>query len=225
VEIELRSKIDKSWVKMINAGTSTTRPPNSSDYDAANTSRTWGIRIVKTTTGQIQVYFGAFMGINFSGATSSWSTWMALADSYDRWRIRIGQDSVNEAIPKVRAEYSNADGAAQNVAINFSTVAEDTHGCVTIGAGVWKFTCRYPGIYLVNLAVNSTNQHSYELRKNGSSLSPVKYIAANPSAASSNLSFGSRSIRLAVGDYIDVRDTTGANVASANAAIEIIGPM
>jgi hypothetical protein len=143
--------------------------------------------------------------------------------STTKWRVRkVSNGNMAETPPVVRADYYSADAAAVNVAINFSTKAEDTHSAVTTGAGVWKFTAPIAGMYSVKVNIQATSVNLYELRKGGATTTPIQSIIAYNSGAGTGQAVGTTDIRLLAGEYIDVRDITAANLVYATSRIQIV---
>jgi len=180
-----------------------------------------GIERSGPSSTQVKVRFGIYpypTGATYGSAGSSWVN----ASGY-KWRVRkVSNGNMAETPPVVRADYYSADAAAVNVAINFSTKAEDTHSAVTTGAGVWKFTAPIAGMYSVKVNIQATSVNLYELRKGGATTTPIQSIIAYNSGAGVGQAVGTTDIRLLAGEYIDVRDITAANLVYATSRIQIV---
>ena len=168
----------------------------------------------------VTVFFGTYAYASgvYGAAGGAWSGYTA-----HRWRVVKRSGGSNAAVPPVvRAEYYNADAAAINVAINFSTKSEDTHNAVTIGAGTWKFTAPVSGVYMVFVQIQATSTHLYEIRKGGAAVTPIALFPAVNMGAVAGMAIGSKTVRLNAGEYIDVRDITGSNLSYASSSIQIV---
>lgn len=96
--------------------------------------------------------------------------------------------------------------------IDFDTKAYDTHGAVTVGAS-WKFTAPAPGLYRVSsysqLASFADGTTAVlDVYKNNAANTTIGRAYVSTGAANAGPS-GAACIKLAVGDYIDVRLTNG----------------
>jgi hypothetical protein len=102
----------------------------------------------------------------------------------------------------VFARYSGTtQSLTANTQVNFDTKEADTFGSVTTG-GSWKFTAPVSGYYTVNFSIYTTTSVSnfIHLWKNGSDQGYINY-----DGASRNGFYGTRTIQLNAGDYIDIR--------------------
>jgi len=186
---------------------------------AARYGITWNYYSADTSGKSILVMFGNGGPAN----TSTYGLAGGVAWTGIKWRVRkVSNGNMAEVPPVVRADYYSADAAAVNVAINFSTKAEDTHSAVTTGAGVWKFTAPIAGMYSVKVNIQATSVNLYELRKGGATTTPIQSIIAYNSGAGTGQAVGTTDIRLVAGDYIDVRDITAANLVYATSRIQIV---
>lgn len=222
--ILMRSKVDGVWVNANIASVpsldiSNFTTPYTETATPANNKRS-ALSVAFVNSGQIRLHMAASVLAVPNGSASSFKTWaqvVAAADGYDRIVIKIAKRNISELPATVSAVYSNSDAAAINVPINFSTVQEDTHKAVTVGAGVWKFTAPFAGVYSVITNGSPTAGHLIEVRKNGASQTPRNLVLIG--TGGDNL--GSTTIRLQQNDYIDIRDVTGTAVASVNSVIRI----
>jgi len=112
----------------------------------------------------------------------------------------------------IRAEYSNSDAATINTPINWSTLVEDTDSCVTTGTGTWKFTAPKAGVYQITALCIVSSGHIVTLYKNGSA-----FKQGSDGSSSGRVQLVT-TVRLAVNDTIDVRDTTGTASSSPTAS-------
>jgi hypothetical protein len=113
------------------------------------------------------------------------------------------------------ASYLTASvGVTANQPTNWATVDEDAYACVTTGSG-WKFTCPVGGggVYSIDMNGVSSTAMSFYVYKNNASYRVFFSMNASIYYA------GSRKIRLAPGDYIDIR--TDTNGTLTNSAIQI----
>jgi len=136
-----------------------------------------------------------------------------------KWRVRkVSNGNMAEVPPVVRAEYGNQSTGGATVPLNYATKLEDTHSCVTIGAS-WKFTAPIGGVYLVTATVRSstTSYGRIALYKNGVLTS---YVGNTPNI-SGQIGIQTVTIRLAVGDYIDVRALDWGLTTSADDKITV----
>jgi hypothetical protein len=100
---------------------------------------------------------------------------------------------------------------------NFDSKEYDTHNAVTTGSN-WKYTCQVAGLYRVTFFINgaaSVNPASFNIYKNGN---PYKTIAYSPNPASNTVD-GAAPVRLAVGDYIDLRVGISSTAATGGASL------
>jgi len=193
-------------------------------YSTQNTY-TYGIGLLKKVgTNDVQISFGTYSGVSSGvGYGVAGFAWSGANTAGVKWRVRkVSNGNMAETPPVVRADYYSADAAAVNVAINFSTKAEDTHSAVTTGATVWKFTAPIAGMYSVKVNIQATSVNLYELRKGGATTTPIQSIIAYNSGAGTGQAVGTTDIRLLAGEYIDVRDITAANLVYATSRIQIV---
>lgn len=217
-------------------------------YSQDGVAGAYGPLITATSTSTTVVMFGATVAnsnhliqVNGSSAMSStanaslsfmvpiagWSSTVLMSNDTD---TRV-----------VAARYTYASG--QNVTngstdiLNFATLDFDTHNAVTTGAS-WKFTAPVPGIYrvsadIVSDANTNTAPVTLDLYKNGSLYSDITRGAKAGTTSCAYQLTGSTSIKLAAGDYIDIRLENGsggtlavlANVRNSWVAIErLSGP-
>ncbi len=116
----------------------------------------------------------------------------------------------------VAARYYVSSGASTTSSnpINFDTKDFDTHGSVTTGAGVWKFTAQIAGIYQVTPGTYAgATTHGIFLYKNGSLYSQLgNATASTTSSGRSDLIF------LNSGDYIQIFPSVTITPAAASPA-------
>jgi len=112
------------------------------------------------------------------------------------------------------ASYYMSAGTATpgaNAQINFDAKITDTHGAVTAGAGVWKFTAPLSGIYRLSSTAfyASGGARAYlQLWKNGVAWQYLGVIGPNPNDAP----VLATEIPLNAGDYIDVRTVSSVGL-------------
>lgn len=133
--------------------------------------------------------------------------------------FRISGPVTIAATDRIAATYivNTSTATTANTQINFNQVVEDTHGAVTVGAGVWNFKAPAPGTYTVIGSTISTTNFNTKLYKNGSF---VYYIGSNAGGINAgNFSFN---IPLLTGDTIDIRPSATATMSgSANGETNI----
>lgn len=103
-----------------------------------------------------------------------------------------------------------------NQPINFDTVVEDVYGAVTTGAS-WKFTCPAgkAGVYLISgLVYAGSSTADIYVYKNG-----VQGNIAGLTTSGTVRAPISQTVRLAVGDYIDLRPNGSVNGSASNIQI------
>lgn len=95
--------------------------------------------------------------------------------------------------------------------INFDTKLIDTHGAVTVGAGVWKFIAPVSGNYPISVTTScSASSPDIEIYKNGS---PYAYILTAVSGG--NNYTGSTIVPMVAGDFIDARPASTATLVGS----------
>jgi hypothetical protein len=131
----------------------------------------------------------------------------------------IGQETSNISIAllngtpstsgTVVASYGITTGAvvSAGIQLNYDTKFVDTNNAVTTGAGAWKFTAPVAGNYILGGTDYNSSGSPGELDvyKNGS-----VYAAIGSPNTSTPITFGPIIIPMNVGDYIDVRNTSGS---------------
>lgn len=141
---------------------------------------------------------------------------------------KLSGPSQIQASETVAASYwlSASFNTSTTIPINFDSKEFDTHGAVTTSATAWKFTAPISGIYSITTKFYSLSGQ-YALYKNGTIYKNLGVTASSVSIRG----FGSTSVKLLAGEYIDVRGdslltvTGGALSASdvANIAITRTG--
>jgi hypothetical protein len=126
---------------------------------------------------------------------------------------RVSGPSAIASTETVAARYdtTGTGNFANATIVNYDNKVYDTHGAVTTGAS-WKFTAPVSGIYTVtaSFASSSTAETAgdiigLQLYKNGSADNYVATQYIQATATSRRNANGSTDIRLAAGDYIDIR--------------------
>jgi hypothetical protein len=216
--LEFRSVVDGSWndINILEVPSLFCRIGSSFRPGGADPSLHMrrGISLAKVAANKIRVYFMASLigATNYTASASyadrTWANIIAAADGFDRWRVRIDRGhSQSEIPPLVFAKYYKpaADAITVDQPINFSTVKEDTHGCVTTGAA-WKFTAKYPGVYTVKAVLrNDAASITHSIYKGGVLL---ENLAAFGAAAYVPVS---TDVRLLAGEYIDLRSSDSSS--------------
>lgn len=196
-EIELQVAGAGPWIPLKGAGGVdwSYQMQNGASYGIGIYSQGADATMLKVRFGQYAFSNGLFGAAGASWA--SYSTW--------RWRVRrVSNGNMAEVSPNVRAEYSNQTSGSVGP-MTYATKVEDTHNAVTTGAA-WKFTAPYPGVYKGNggFVTNSTVNDHIVLYKNGV---PYRYLGMTGGLSGFRLAYAF-SIRLAAGDYIDIRTLT-----------------
>jgi hypothetical protein len=126
---------------------------------------------------------------------------------------RISGPSQIAASETVAARYSVTTGALTTggTPINFETKEYDSHGAVTTGAGVWKFTAPISGLYRASATLYLNGSAAIAFYKNGTIHSGVGNIT---SAATLS---GSATIPLNAGDTIDFRASSSGTPQNTGA--------
>lgn len=121
----------------------------------------------------------------------------------------MASESVN-ARYKTAAAQSITNGGTEAI-VDFGTKDFDSHGAVTVGAS-WKFTAPMPGVYRVSAAYLydteawvAGNLYTLSIYKNGSIFTTVSRAGVEASTTDYRGTNGATSIKLAAGDYIDIR--------------------
>lgn len=115
---------------------------------------------------------------------------------------KISGSTTIAANNNVSAKYyaSISASTAINTPINYDFKEYDSHGCVTTGVGVWRFTAPIQGVYDVLGAHSSGGNPNLKIWKNGST---YHFLAGMPSA--SVVTSFNTSMYLNANDYIDIR--------------------
>ena len=124
------------------------------------------------------------------------------------WITRIAGPNQIAATELIAASYyMSASGTYSTTApINFDTKEYDSHGSLVTTGVSWKFTAIAAGLYSVGGSIDLTSGASVILYKNGSAYKRVGYDIGSTDASY----YGT--VRLAVGDYIDIRPSASVTV-------------
>jgi hypothetical protein len=163
-----------------------------------------------SVTGTVYAKAGDILGVDSISSGSSLSYSASLSNSDFSYDLCQGPQAI-AASEKITAIYKTSAGQALGagvVLIDFGTLEEDSHNCVTTGAA-WKFTAKTNRIYKVSGALRiDTAGRRVDLYKNGSYYRTL----FEPSGASETVSFHT-GLRLNSGDYIDIRAQSGSAAA------------
>lgn len=225
--LEVRSKIDGAWVPIYLAEVPSlfaTLARITFGYDAT-AFYACGASVARITSGKYRVYFmprvsgGANYTFGGGGALRTWSSITAAVDGFDRWRVRkIANGNMAEVPTTVRAEYYNQTTTSAASPLNYSTKTEDTHNAVTTGAS-WKFIAPFSGVYLITTVVTSSTTSSGRIACYKNNVLK-DYIGAT-GYTSGAITVSTATIRLNIGDYIDIRSVDYGITANVNNTISI----
>jgi len=173
------------------AGTSTSLVYFSSGDATAQASQL----VANATNINVLLSSSTSVSISFSVPISGWGASTQMSDSAD---TRV-----------VAAIYNLVSGGntAIGVPVNFDTKIADTHGAVTTGAGVWKFTAPVSGFYQINVTgiLASSGSGNLQVYKNGTANIQISNVGT------AIYGDGSTVVELKAGEYIDLRpDGNGA---------------
>lgn len=239
-ELQVRSKIDGSWVRARSAiipslflwsGLENTIYYDVSGSTPGNNSII-GIGISNTTANQLRVYFsadfrtvnGAWIATTVTGR--SWANVTSAADGYDRWRIVIkNPNAAIEVSPKVivRASRSTGQSLTANVTdLSFDVKTIDTNSSF----GTTTFTAPVTGYYQIFIGSIVVNTASVNIQPYIGGTLVTGVILASSSSWSGGSSYGSGSslVFLNTGNTLTLRGDSSITI-SANFQLNIIGPM
>lgn len=225
IEVEVRSKADGVWVPFVGAvveSLGTILTPGLITVTSGGTEYAYiaGMGVSRLSSAKLRVRFGAIAGVSradrgwsagASGtADTTWAQVASAADGFDRWRVRkVSNGNMAEQPPAVFADatLSTAPAVAKDVAIPFNVANSDTHGGLTVGTGA-RYTCKVPGLYSVKCFMYQAGVANalVHLWKNG-----VKYRVMLDTTSYTG-DYGDVDLRLATGDYVDVRPDPGVTV-------------
>jgi hypothetical protein len=142
-----------------------------------------------------------------------------------KWRVvkRSGL-AAGEVPPTVYASYNSATTStlANATIIQWDTKLEDTHNAVTTGAG-WKFTAPISGLYEVKCMVESVsgswvagNYIIFRAYINGNAKQGFGTSECANTGSSTVIAYGSRVVRLAAGEYLQVKAFTALTTTMYN---------
>jgi len=125
--------------------------------------------------------------------------------------VRISGPNQIAASETIAASYyMSASGTYSTTApINFDTKEYDSHGSLVTTGASWKFTAIAAGLYSVGGTIDLTSGTSVILYKNGSAYKRVGYDIGSTDASY----YGT--VRLAAGDYIDIRPSGSVTVSGS----------
>ncbi|HNC40287.1 MAG TPA: hypothetical protein PK522_00730 [Nitrosomonas sp.] len=182
--------------------------------------------VAVTTTGNVTPFVAdTFLNANDTFSLRSNASCTLNAVATDHWIniTRSPSSSVISATETVAASYYASANQTTAAQINFDTKEYDTHGAVTTGAGAWKFSAPYSGLYSINVTGYSTSNTNVSIFKNGSNYKYLFYTVP-----SENGRTGSAQVRLSAGEYVDIRPSAsvqingGAQNAVVTSRIEIL---
>jgi hypothetical protein len=171
--------------------------------------------VIYSTTARTSVPSRILARLKVNEATAG--TWATNASEI-ALSTRFLQDSEITCSFQTAAAQSIANGAAP--IIDFATKDWDSHNAVTTGAS-WKFTAPAAGVFTVNANVQfgsgawtSGQFHQLFLYKNGSfeKYIAINYISSTATYVPSGMT-GSADVKLAKGDYVDIRISHGEAAA------------
>lgn len=134
---------------------------------------------------------------------------------------RLSESSAPSASETVAARYTttNAQAVIKGTLVNFESQVFDSHGAVTTGPA-WRFTAPMSGIYEVRASfltagTTSAQYFYYTIGKNGidQNITIAWHIKESNVEARQNAN-GSALIKLAFGDYIDIRATASRTITT-----------
>jgi hypothetical protein len=139
---------------------------------------------------------------------------------------RLSGPSVIASSEKINARYtstSTASVGASPVQIDFDTKTFDSHGAVTTGAS-WKFTSPRASKYRVSAGADGSlvafqigrESIVLEMFKNGVAYSVLSFQSGQSTATVNPHCFGSDTIDLLAGEYLDVRVNRYSGMSSWN---------
>lgn len=225
---QFRSKVDGSWVSAIDAGVPSLFVPSFGGPLTYTASATYlrSVFTAKVTAGVVRVFFPS----TIIGSTAweagvptgiYWSQIIAAADGYDNWRIRIGQASVSEQVPKLQATYTATNVADGSYFGSTASVIEDTH---SVGFNVSnEWVVPFPGIYTLSLNItdNSSGSRVFcQILQNGTQL-VYDYVA--PITGYGNARSSGITQRFKKGDLLKFQRGISGTPNTARMTITMIG--
>lgn len=143
-------------------------------------------------------------------------TWDTLPESCRWFLYRLSGPSQIAASERIFADYYVSSNYACNSdeAINFDTMIEDSHGCVTTGgSNAWKFTSPQNRRYLISVSLEmSPATASVHLWKNGADYMHLAVDSAGGAVATISL-------RLLAGEYISVNPNDAETITGGASPI------
>lgn len=193
----------------------------------ASTDGPWSTFIDGSTTDRVFIAasFSAGSAFNKENGSALGSNGETFSYSFivpiSGWSSNVQMSSDTDT--RVVAAEAHASGAISWTATggaNFDVVDYDTHGAITTGANAWKYTAPVPGIYSVKIQTFAASTGAFvAVYKNGTI---HKYITNFVIVVGGYLATGAVDVKLAAGDYIDVRLDGGTLTGSTSATGNVL---
>ena len=227
--LEVRSKVDGTWHNVEQAFVPSLfchlKGQTHTDPGSASSGRIAGASVAKVTSQIHRVFFFvSCVGTTDLAASSTpiaraWSAIIAAADGFDRWRVRKVSNGNMAEIPPVvfaRCDDDTVYTTAVGTILRFDNKREDTHNAVTTGAS-WKFTAPISGLYNINVVSHFGSNTTCSIYIGVVKFRPI----IEQMLTTSGYAIGGAVIRLAAGQYIDIRPTTTSGNNNQSRFIEI----
>ena len=226
MKLELRSKVDGSWIDSSLAYVPSLFAMVSFQFMAFDSSVATfkGVNISRVAENKVRVQFfsecAGKASVVSGGIVSnkSWAQIVAAADGYDRWRVRkISNGNMAEVPPLIHLETGDNAAAASGAPIIWSSKVEDPYNMLNLSTGI--ITVPLDGLYDISIGSLTSNVSETEIMTAAVNNVEIARVAIGVTSGSK---WGTPcKLRVRKGDQIKINHSVAASRTYTNARMTI----